>query len=78
MRVTAEFLIEPFREGDPGPHVRAAVDEVVAADLAVEVGPFATTVEGETDDVLAALARALAAALAAGATRVTLHVEPAG
>lgn len=78
MRVTAEFLVEPFREGDPGPHVRAAVDEVAKADVAVDVGPFATTVAGEAAAVVDALARALQAALAAGATRVTLHVEPAG
>lgn len=78
MRITAEFLVEPFREGDPGPHVRAAVDELVASDLTVDVGPFGTSVDGESADVLAALARALAAALVAGATRVTLHVEPSG
>lgn len=77
MRVTAEFLVEPFREGEPGPHVRAAIDRLVADDLPVDVGPFGTTVGGEAAEVLPALARALGAALDAGASRITLHVEPA-
>ena len=40
MSTVAEFTIEPFVEGDPGPHVSAAVAVAEAAGLAVDVGPF--------------------------------------
>jgi len=73
----AEFLIEPFVEGGPGPHVRAAIDVIAESGLQWEMGPFGTTVEGATEQVMAAVASAVEAALAAGATRAQLQVEPA-
>lgn len=73
-RVSAEFLVEPFEEGNPGSHVNAAVDRVRAAGLEVEQGPFGNTISGAATIVIPALAAALEAALAAGATRVTLNV----
>ncbi len=74
VRVTAEFLVEPFSEGKPGPHVQAAVDALTAAGLSVDVGPFGNTTSGEVSQVLAAIGAALAAALDEGATRVSLNV----
>lgn len=72
--LTVEFTIEPFVEGEPGPHVRAAVEAAEAAGVTVDFGPFGTTVEGEDDAVLGAVDRLLRAATAAGATRVSLQI----
>ena len=46
VEISAEFTIEPFVEGAPGPHVRAAINVAEAAGLAVDVGPFGTAVSG--------------------------------
>ena len=43
MLVDLEFLVEPFKEGEPGTHVTAALDAAQAAGLAPELGAFATT-----------------------------------
>ena len=37
VEITAEFTIEPFADGAPGPHVRAAIEVAEAAGLAVDV-----------------------------------------
>ncbi len=69
-----EFTIEPFVEGRPGPHVTAAIAAAEARGLAVEVGPFGSSVElelGDVGDVVAALSDA---AMANGATHVSVHV----
>jgi uncharacterized protein YqgV (UPF0045/DUF77 family) len=75
VRVNAEFLVEPFREGALGPHVTAAIAAVEATGLGVDVGPFGSHVSGEASITLPALADALRAALDAGATRVTMNVS---
>jgi uncharacterized protein YqgV (UPF0045/DUF77 family) len=72
--LVVEFTVEPFVEGDPGPHVRAAVEAAEAEGLAVDFGPFGSTVRGEEEAVLAAVDRLVRAAVAAGATRVSLQV----
>lgn len=74
MTLLVEFTIEPFVEGDPGPHVRAAVEAAERSGLAVDFGPFGTAVSGEDDVVLDAVDRILRAATAAGATRVSLQL----
>mgnify|MGYP001173155730 FL=1 len=74
MSTVAEFTIEPFVEGDPGPHVKAAIAVAEAAGLDVEVGPFGTAVEGETITVLDAVDAVVRAAVANGATRVSLQL----
>ena len=74
MTLHAEFTIEPFVEGAPGPHVSAAVDAANDAGLEVEFGPFGTSVSGPDDAVLAALHAVLRAAIGAGATRVSLQL----
>ena len=73
-----EFTIEPFVDGEPGPHVLAAIEEIRAAGLDHEMGPFGTTVRGEAPAVIAAVARALDSAVAAGATRVSLQLTTPG
>jgi len=74
MHVAAEFLVEPFSEGNPGPHVQAAVQAVHDAGLPVDIGPFGNTTSGPSEAVLAAVSFALEAALSAGATRVSLNI----
>lgn len=72
---SAEFLVEPFEEGHPGPHVIAAVEAVRALGLEPEVGPFGTTIEGESEVVMQAVKELLDAATNAGASRVSIQVN---
>jgi hypothetical protein len=70
-----EFTIEPFHEGNPGPHVRAAVEAAEALGATVEFGPFGSTCT-VADELLERVSGAVvAAAFAHGATHVNLHVE---
>ncbi|HEX7095262.1 MAG TPA: thiamine-binding protein [Acidimicrobiales bacterium] len=73
--VRIEFLVEPFVEGAPGPHVVAAIDEARAFGVEPEVGPFGTTVEVDRSAAGSLLQRVVDAALARGATRVAIQVE---
>lgn len=73
--IRLEFTVEPFREGAPGPHVRAAIDSVMAAGLATEVGPFGTTADGPDAVAFDAVRDLLVAAFDRGATRVSLQVS---
>ncbi|MDP9073310.1 MAG: thiamine-binding protein [Actinomycetota bacterium] len=69
-------MVEPFREAAPGPHVQAALDAARDSGLELQFGPFATTVVGEESQVLSSLKPIIEAALRAGATRVSLQVQP--
>jgi len=75
MTLHAEFTVEPFVDGSPGPHVQAAVDAAVAAGLTVQFGPFGTSMSGDDATVLTAIDAVLRAAMDAGATRVSLQLE---
>ena len=80
--VRLEFFVEPFAEGRPGKHVRAAIDAVERHGLAVDVGAFGTTTAGTADVVAAAVGDLVRAALENGADRVsfqavTASAEPA-
>ncbi|QBI19744.1 hypothetical protein ER308_09405 [Egibacter rhizosphaerae] len=75
MRLRAEFTVEPFVPGHPGAHVQAAVEAAAAEGLAVDMGPFGSSVEGEASAVLAALARLNEAALHRGADRIAVQIE---
>jgi uncharacterized protein YqgV (UPF0045/DUF77 family) len=70
-----EFTVEPFVPGSPGPHVLAAVDAAAAHGLTVEFGPFGSSGEGDDATVVPAIEAAIRAALAAGATRVSVQVS---
>jgi uncharacterized protein YqgV (UPF0045/DUF77 family) len=74
-KVRLEFTVEPFSEGRPGPHVRAAIDAVTARGLTVEMGPFSSSADGDGNVACDAVADLLRAALAAGASRVSLQVS---
>lgn len=77
MALVVEFTIEPFVGGEPGPHVRAAVEAAGRPGLDVDFGPFGTTVSGGDEAVLGAVDEILRAAIAAGATRVSLQLARA-
>jgi hypothetical protein len=73
--VRIEFTVEPFDDGRPGPHVAAAIRAVEAAGAAVDVGPFGSAClvpEADAGRVLDALADA---AVANGASHVSIHLE---
>jgi uncharacterized protein YqgV (UPF0045/DUF77 family) len=72
--LVVEFTVEPFTEGSPGPHVRAAVEAAEAAGLTAEFGPFGTTVQGDDEAVLRAVDAVIRAAVGAGASRVSLQL----
>ena len=71
----AEFTVEPFVDGNPGPHVTAAIDAATATGATVSVGPFGSEIEGDTAVVLEAVDAMMRAAMAAGATRVTIQLN---
>ncbi|HEX3424687.1 MAG TPA: helix-turn-helix domain-containing protein [Acidimicrobiales bacterium] len=75
MDLRLEFTVEPFVEGSPGVHVRAALDEVRTQGLEAEMGPFGTTVDGDADQLLPALGPIVAAALDNGASRVAVAIS---
>ena len=72
--LSVEFTVEPFVEGEPGPHVRAAVEAAERSGLAVDMGPFGTLVTGDDEAVLAVVGDVVRAAVGAGASRVSLQV----
>ena len=69
-----EFLVEPFVEGDPGDHVRAAIAAFEADGLTVDVGPFASVATGPAGELAGAVGRMIESALDAGATSIRVHV----
>lgn len=75
MSCSAEFMIEPFEEGAPGPHVMAAVAAVRSHGFEPEMGPFGTSIHGDPARVIAALQVMLDAAYRSGASRVSLQVD---
>ena len=74
-----EFTIEPFVEGHPGPHVRAAVEAVEALGVVVEFGPFGSSCRAPAGTMPAVVSAIVEHAFANGATHVSMHVaaEPA-
>lgn len=70
--------MEPFVEGQPGPHVRAAVEAVESAGCTVDFGPFGSVFETPPQRVGPVVNALLDAAYAAGATRVHVQVAPQG
>ena len=66
MRVRVEFTTEPFHGEDDQlpPHVTASADALRYAGLSPDLGPLGTSVEGEAEVVVDAVAAALKEALA--------------
>ena len=76
-----EFTIEPFVEGQPGPHVTAAIAAAEARGLEVEVGPFGSSIVVDVGEVGGVVGALCDAAIANGASHVSVHVArevPAG
>ena len=69
-----EFTIEPFVEGRPGPHVTAAIAAAEARGLDVEVGPFGSSVIVDLAAVGGVIGAFTDAAMANGATHVSVHI----
>ena len=74
MALRIEFTVEPFTDGDPGPHVRAAVAAARTFGVDVDFGPFGSSVQGDDEEVLAAADAVNRAAIGAGASRVSIQV----
>ncbi len=72
MPARAEFTVEPFEEGNPGPHVQAAID--VLSPYGPDIGPFGTAIEGSLEIVFHAAVDCVRAAMDAGASRVSVNM----
>lgn len=69
-----EFTIEPFVEGRPGPHVLSAVAAAEQLGVMVEFGPFGSACTVDMAQVGHVVAAVVDAAVANGATNVTLDI----
>ena len=72
--LSVEFLVEPFSEGAPGAHVRAAIEAFERRGLDVELGPFSSVTAGDVEAVAAAVAEMVRGAMTSGATSIRLHI----
>jgi len=70
-----EVLVEPFRENDPGPHVIAVIDAAAAHGFTADMGPFATTVDGDVDQLAGAVADMIRAGFSNGAASLQIRIE---
>ncbi|MGE0881658.1 MAG: hypothetical protein AB7L13_23565 [Acidimicrobiia bacterium] len=70
-----EFFVEPFREGDPGPHVTAAQQAVVQRGHALDIGPFGSSFVAEATEALDTLRLVSTAAVDNGATRLAVQID---
>lgn len=77
-RVRVEFTVEPFREGQLGAHVEAALSSLRQGGFEPDVGPFGNAVEGEAKPVLDAVAAAAASSFEAGASGIVLTARATG
>ena len=70
-----EFTIEPFHEGNPGPHVTAAIAAAEALGATVEFGPFGSSCIVSQAHLAQLSGVIFAEAFAHGATHVSMHAE---
>ena len=70
-----EFTIEPFVEGQPGPHVMSAIDAAKALGYEIDFGPFGSSCSVPATEAGQVAKAGLDAAYANGATHVSLHTE---
>lgn len=73
-RCNLEFVIEPFVEDAPGPHVVSGIRAVEAKGLEVSMGPFGSTASGSVDAVSEGIGAMVAEAVKNGAQRVLVEV----
>ena len=70
-----EFTIEPFVEGEPGPHVMMAIEAAQALGYEIEFGPFGSSCQVPAERAGDVTKAVVEAAFANGATHVSLHAE---
>ena len=70
-----EFTIEPFVEGQPGPHVISAIEAAQALGFEIEFGPFGSSCSVPATEAGRVARVVLDAAFANGATHISLHAE---
>ncbi len=70
-----EFTIEPFVDGQPGPHVLAGVAAAEALGATVEFGPFGSSCTVAAAEAGAVVAGVVDAAVANGATAIAIAIE---
>lgn len=78
VELEAEFTTEPFlaeHDGEPPEHALRAKEQASKAGLDTTFGPLGTTVRGDSEDLLTALPDIVRAALAGGATRMTMRLN---
>ena len=73
-----EFTIEPFVEGQPGPHVTESIGAVRALGIEVEVGPFGSACTVPIDRTAAVVSAVVTAAFSNGADHVNIDVNDEG
>lgn len=69
-----EFTVEPFVEGQPGPHVTAPVEALRSLGLDVEFGPFGSECVVDAERAPDAVAAIVRAAIDNAATHITIDV----
>ncbi|MEY2402160.1 MAG: hypothetical protein QOJ08_2271 [Ilumatobacteraceae bacterium] len=70
-----EFTIEPFVEGQPGPHVISAIEAAQSLGYEIDFGPFGSSCSVPASEAGQVARAVLDAAFANGATHVSLHAE---
>jgi hypothetical protein len=70
-----DFTIEPFVDGQPGPHVTAPVAALEALGATVEFGAFGSSCVAEASQMPELVAELIRVAYANGATRVTIEID---
>ncbi len=69
-----EFTVEPFVEGQPGPHVTASVDAVSALGVEVDMGPFGSSCTVDDDRIGEIIGAIVQAAVVHGASHVNVDI----
>ncbi len=70
-----EFTIEPFVEGEPGPHVLSAIEAAQDLGFEIDFGPFGSSCSVPASEAGEVVKAVVDAAFANGATHVSLHAE---
>jgi hypothetical protein len=73
--VSIEFTIEPFTDGAPGIHVTSTIAAIEAMGVAVDVGPFGSSIVVASSLVGDVLSVLTSTAYANGASHVTIDTE---
>jgi uncharacterized protein YqgV (UPF0045/DUF77 family) len=73
--LVVEFTVEPFVEGQPGPHVTQAVAAVEKHGVKVDFGPFGSSFSVAADVMPLVIADMMRAAYSNGATIVSVSVS---